>query len=516
MRQTMPSQRGPARPAITGLPALIACSLLVASVSNAEAAERPAKAVKASKASATAMNAMPTATAPPVEHIDLEQAETIALQHDPAIAEAFFRSRAASEYVKEVRSGFFPQVTGEIALVGTGDYLSHTLGGDSISNGRTTRIGASGGLNNPSVLSRESNGVSVTQLITDFGRTSYLTTAARFDARASNERAGLARAQVLIWTDEAYFHALEAQALIRVAKETIANRDVIVQSTQALAQNQLRSQLDVSFAQVAVQQARLLLLDAENRLGGSFADLSAALGYREPHTFLLEDENLPAPSENALPILIYRALESRPEAIAARYTYDAALKRASADKVAGLPKINLLAAMGRTPAGDQTIRESYAAAGVNVEIPLFTGGRLSARAAESTLEAQAANESLRATEQGIVRDVNHAWLNANEAAQRIQLTRDILAATRDAFELAKARYQTGIASIVELSQADLNLTQAQIDFATATYERDVMLSLLEFQTGATKFIPPGATIPKALRPALPLNTSSRSTRSNRK
>jgi len=432
------------------------------------------------------------APVPPEEHLTLKEAEAIALKQDPAIAESYFRTRAAQEMVTETRSALFPQVTGNVALVGTGDYISHSLGGGTLSDGKSTRIGASGGLNDPTVLTRESQGVAISQLVTDFGRTQFLTTAARFDAMAAGQRAELARAEVIIWTDQSYFRALEAEALSRVARETIANRQLIVDSTAALAESKLKSDLDASFARVGLEQARLLLLTADNKLNSAFADLSAALGYHEPHRFVLVDENLTPPKADTLPILLTRALQNRPEAVATRYQLDSALKRASADKVAGLPRVSLLAALGRTPAGDPSVRETYAAAGVNVEIPLFTGGRISARARESVDQAQAAQKVVDEMEQRIVRDVNMAWLNANEAKQRIEVTRNLLANANDAWELAKARYQTGVASIVELSQAELNRTQAQIDNSTAAYEYDIMLSLLEFQLGDLKFVSPAS------------------------
>ncbi len=420
------------------------------------------------------------ADAQPIQHLTLEQAEAIALQHDPAIAESYFHAQAAREQVTQARSAFFPQVYGDIALVGSGSDVG-------IGNG-VTRIGASGGLNNPSVYSRESNGIGVSQLITDFGRTSYLTTAARFDSLAAGQLAELTRAQVLSWTDQAYFRALEGEALVHVANETIANRQLIMESTAALAANQLKSSLDVSFAEVGLQQAKLLLLNAQNKLNGAFADLSAALGYREPHRFVLEEKQLKAPTNDVNPLatLIARALMNRPDAIAAHYRRDSALKKASAEKVAGLPRVDMLATVGRTPTGDPVVRETYAAAGINVSIPIFTGGRITARAREVAFEAQAAQKFVDETEQRIVRDVNLAWLNSTEAQQRIEVTKQELKSANEAWELAKARYQTGITSIVELSQAELNRTQALIDNASAGYDYDIALALLQYQIGELK------------------------------
>ncbi len=102
--------------------------------------------------------------------LDLQTAEQIALRQSPTISAAQFKALAAKQVVREVRSAFFPQLTGEFSAVATGDDIADRLGWNTFTN-QDTRIGASGGLNNPTILSRESNGIIFSQLITDFGRT---------------------------------------------------------------------------------------------------------------------------------------------------------------------------------------------------------------------------------------------------------------------------------------------------------------------------------------------------------
>src|SRR4029077_3967912 len=138
-----------------------------------------------------------------------------------------------------------------------------------------------------------SNGLNLTQLVTDFGRTPNLVDASRYSALSQAQQIEVARSQVLLLVDEAYFRALEAEALSRVAQETVSTRQVILDQITALAQAQLRSDLDASFARVNLEQANLLLPDAETRLQSAFADLSAALGYQQPHKFVLAEASIP-------------------------------------------------------------------------------------------------------------------------------------------------------------------------------------------------------------------------------
>ena len=78
----------------------------------------------------------------------------------------------------------------------------------------------------------------------------------------------------------------------------------------------------------------------------------------------------------------------------------------------------------------------------------------------------------------IVRDVRTAWLNANSGFQRLSVTEQLLSQANQAVDLAQSRYKLGLSSIVELSQAQLNQTQAQIEQASAKYDYQTQISLL--------------------------------------
>ena len=156
-----------------------------------------------------------------------------------------------------------------------------------------TRILA-GGLNNPSVFDRAAGGVAISQLITDFGHTANLTASSKFQAQAASQNVNATREQVLLQVDTGYFGALQAQAVLHVAQQTLDTRQLLVDQVTALATNKLRSELDVSFAQVELEQARLLLQKSQSDAAAAMATLSTALGYREYHQFQLVEQPLPA------------------------------------------------------------------------------------------------------------------------------------------------------------------------------------------------------------------------------
>ena len=157
-----------------------------------------------------------------------------------------------------------------------------------------TRIEA-GGLNNPSVFDRAAGGVSVNQLITDFGRTANLTASSRLRAEAESQNANATREQVLLGVDVDYFSALQAQSVMGVAQQTLDMRQLLLDEVTLQASNKLKSEIDVSFARVALEEGQLLFQKAQNTLDASLASLSTALGFRRiPASFNLVEEPLPA------------------------------------------------------------------------------------------------------------------------------------------------------------------------------------------------------------------------------
>jgi outer membrane protein len=98
------------------------------------------------------------------------------------------------------------------------------------------------------------------------------------------------------------------------------------------------------------------------------------------------------------------------------------------------------------------------------------------------LEAKAAQQRVLDLRNQIARDVRTSWLNASTAYDRVSVSEQLLSQANQAFDLAQTRYKLGLSSIVELSQAQLQQTQAEIGSAQAEYEYRLTLSVLRYQT----------------------------------
>src|SRR3984893_6930343 len=250
------------------------------------------------------------------QSLTLQDAEKIAIQNHPQIQAATYLASAAAAQVTEARSAYYPQVYGSV----TGVEAEHN-----------SRV-AAGGLNNPIVFDRFAEGFIVGQLVTDFGRTHELVKSSNLKAQAQQENVVTTRANVLLRLNEAYFAALKAQSVLQVAEQTVKSRQLVADQTGALQKSNLKSGLDVSFANVDLAQAQLLMIQAQNGVEGSYADLSAALGYADEKQCSLVEDPAARPPPADVTTMVSEALQNRPELISRRLDVSAAQSYATAER----------------------------------------------------------------------------------------------------------------------------------------------------------------------------------------
>ncbi|HEY3935826.1 MAG TPA: TolC family protein [Bryobacteraceae bacterium] len=404
---------------------------------------------------------------PPPTNLTLAEAKAFALRNNPRIRSADSNTQAAESVVKEVRAARFPTVS----AIETGVEAQHST------------ILAAGTLQTSSLYSRLASGISVSQLVTDFGRTARLTQSADLRRQAQRSQSQTVREQVLLQVEQAYFQALSGNAARTVAQAAVTSRQTTLRQIRSLAENAMRSTLDVRFAEVALSQAQLDLYQTENLAAEAQANLSAVLGLDHSMEFTLTDEPTPAALEARPDSRIQDALHKRPEVLALTRIRDADRRYAEAEARLKLPTVSLLGAAGAVPLGDPRLPENYSAAGVNITIPVFNGGLFSARRAEAEQRVLAADSDLRALSIQVSREVRVAWLEANTAARRLDVTARLVVEAREALRLAQTRYDAGLGGIVELTQAQLNQTSAEIQNATARYEYLSRRAALDYSSG---------------------------------
>ena len=448
------------------LPDAPATHLFAQIAQDAPPAQAPLATTAAPPTSAGPNNALP-----PGPTLTIDQAEQMALKNNPNISIGRLLALAQGQVTREVRSVEMPQAAADLTAVD-----AH----------KGSRITGAGTINSPLIFNKAAGGLTVSQLITDFGHTHNLVKSAQSNARAQIESERATELDIKLAVDQAFYQALTTQAVLKVAQQTLAQRQATGDQIGALTKSQVKSELDLSFANVQVSQANLLLLDARSNEQASMAALNNVLGSEQDQQYVLVDETggNPAPAPDDTESLVQAAFKQRPDLASLNDRFLAAKQYTSAERDLWMPTISALLAGGSTPVRDDQIQSSwYLGAGANMSIPVFNGFLYSADEKEARYRASAAGEQVRNLRDTIARDVRTAVLNAQTAFQRIGVTQDMLNQANLALDLANARYKIGLSSIVELTQAQLNQTQAQIENTNARYAYQTALAEVRYETG---------------------------------
>jgi outer membrane protein len=401
------------------------------------------------------------------ERLTLGEAEATALRQNPRLRSAVFQTAASRAQVQQVKGTLQPFAAANV----TSSIADHG-----------SRIGA-GGLNASSIFSRFGAGLALNQTLYDFGRTSKLAESAstRADAQASVE--DQTRGQIRWEVRQAYIRVLGIQKTLEVARATIATRELTRRQIQALVDSQLRSTLDLQFAEVIVGEAEVTAARLEGDLSAAQAALSSAMGFVESKIYVLAELSGEFDWTDDPESLVREALSSRPDITARKRLSLAARQFAESERRLILPSVSAAGAFGFIPAGDPRLQSRYGGLGVNLNIPLFNGHTFEARRQEADARADATDQDLRDLELRVSREVRTAFADASNVRRRIALTEKQLAQTRRLLSMAKLRYTNGLSTIVEVNQAELAQLSGELAATAARYDFALSCATLDFVAG---------------------------------
>jgi outer membrane protein len=408
------------------------------------------------------------AAGPAAPSLTLADAEAVALTNQPRLLAAQLRSRASAQRIRQARSAYLPTV----GFNATGALVADT--------GTST---AAGNITTSATSDRFAYGGNLVQLVTDFGRTSSLVSSAQATAEAQRSMMTLTRAQIRLNVREAYYQVLGAEAVLRAAQAAHASRQLISRQLSALAQSELRSTLDVNFANVLESQAELAVVRAQSVVAQQRGRLATAMGSEhviEAKLIEVSEQQVPPATPEEL---LAGAQTQRADLGAAQAQQHAAAEFALSERRLSYPSLNVLGAAGQIPYRDHTLHDSYAAAGFNLNIPLFNGGLFAARRAEAELEAGARLRDVQEVKLEVTEQIRSAWYQTDEAYRSLDVSARLVAQSKEALRLAQDRYEAGLGSIVELNEAQLNETSAEITSADATYTYLSRHAELDFAAG---------------------------------
>ena len=273
--------------------------------------------------------------------------------------------------------------------------------------------------------------------------------------------------------------------MLHVAEETQQTRGKLFDQIKALHDVQMKSDLDLSFAQQGVEEADLLHMKAQAALDDGMTALAEALGTSGPADYtLVQPPGLPPPPAKT-DDLVAAALAANPDLMAGQNDVETQKAQTTAQQRERLPVLTAYGYAGVTPYRDPDTRiePEYATAGVNISMPFYTGGRLTAQGEADRLHAEATQRTLEDRRNQITSSVRTLSNDARTAWQNITLTGNLAQNAKQSVTLVEARYQVGDASIVDVVEAQLAETEAEIDATNAKFDYLLLRAEIDYTVG---------------------------------
>ena len=310
----------------------------------------------------------------------------------------------------------------------------------------------------------------------DFGRRHAEVEVARAARDTAGAESQLTRLDVAIGTVNAFLTLLAAERTVQAAQADLERREVLAKSVRVLADNQLRPGADASRASAEFARARASLARARQQQEISRAALADILGIADGNVEVQEGSLVATlPEESPLG----QNVTGHPLAIAQQGRVQQSASELHVLERSYYPKLNFQSALygrGSGANADGTFggganglgfdRWNWAV-GLTVTFPIFDVFSVHQRKA-----IQAANErGEQARYQQTILDLNgqlrKAKASLEGARQVAEATPVELEAARETETQTRARYQAGLATIVEVSDAQSLLVQSEIDDALA-------------------------------------------------
>jgi TolC family type I secretion outer membrane protein len=422
---------------------------------------------------APAAAAQPPAAAKPTGplRLTIQEAVELALRQQPTIRSAQQSRVAAEARVPQAQSPYYPRLDW-VASLGSSKAYSSSLDRSVRSDFTSTSIQAR-------------------QLIYDFGKTAAAVDEARANSRGADSELERVREVVVQNARQAYFGLLQARRLVTVADANLARSELNLRSARGFFEVGTKPKSDVTKAEVEVANARVLVIRARNNVRLAETTLANALGLDASVAVEVEDILVYEPVSLDRDALVAEAVGNRPELRQGQARLDAARAQAAGARAGYWPELSLTGSLG-TSSGDALVGvdgfvvpafgETWTLA-ANLSWNLFSGFFTLNRIKETEALIETARANVEALELQVRLEVDQAYISVVEAAERIGATAKAIESARENLRLAQGRYDAGVGTILDLTDAQLSLSNAEADNVRALTDYRVGLAVLDRVVG---------------------------------
>jgi outer membrane protein len=430
-----------------------------------------------------AIRPFPTPAEIATREYTLPEAVRIALDNAPVIIQRFGEYVAAQQRIDQAFSAMLPQ----LSLFGQANWFD--------SNTRVFRGSGSSTTTRTDTPTPGSGRLSLSQMLFDFGRTWAATDAAKANSDTAREQVELQKDLIVLTVKEQYFLQLLSSRLVVVSVQAVDRAELNLKSAKGFYDVGTRPKFDVTRAEVDVANARVNLIRAQNAVSLARIGLNQAMGIAINAPTRVKDilgyEAVTFDRET----LVSEALKQRPEYKQARLQAEAAeatVRQTFRDFFPNLFGVTSVGA-GRsdvdsrgslsTPNGNSTLESKDWQIGLELRWNIFDGGNKIARYRETKALLEAAQAGVRDTELQVWQQVEQSHVNVVEAEERIGAAQKAVESAQENFRLSQGRFDAGVGTIIELTDAQLALTQAQATEAQALSDYKIAIARLERSLG---------------------------------
>ena len=402
----------------------------------------------------------------PGETLDLQRCVDIALKNHPSLLAASHTLKAGESRVGQARSGYFPQLSGSANYSRISPY-STTSG----------RISAGG----DGAYDATNSAVALSQNLFDFGKTASQVKIQNLNLDSSRSDYEDVRSQVVFDVQKAYYGLLQAGRNRDVGREVVSQYEQHLARAKGFFEIGVKPKFDVTKAEVDLSNAKLSLLKAENAFRLARVTLKNALGIPKAPDFEVQDSLAFQRAEVDLDQSLQKAFDRRPDLQAILMKEKALEETVVYEKKGYLPYVTGNVSYGW--GGDSFPLDHGWNVGATLNVPLFSGlsTKYQVDEARANLEVLRANEE--ALRQGIHLEVRQAWLNLQEAADRIVTAEISVRQAMENLELANGRYASGVGSPIEVTDALVAESNAKTSLNAALYDYKVAQASMDRATG---------------------------------
>lgn len=407
------------------------------------------------------VQAAPSTTATPSSTgvlLTIEDAVRIGLDNHPRIKSASERIGSQQAVLGQQMSAYYPTVSLNNRYV-------------------TSQSSTSGG--SDSAAESYSSLANFNMTLYNFGKREGNVQAARDTLNATKQDYATTTQDIVLAIKQAYYVYLGSQEVVRVRQETVRSRDLLVRQARGFYEVGTRARIDVARAEANLYSAQADLIAAENNVKIAWVTLRNAMG--SPR---LPEQPVAADSpevEFSMDLAGARniAFDSRTELKSFEAQRKASDQLIATARRGHLPDLIFDASYGRRHVSDQSIDgdrintfplQPTWSVGLSFNIPIFDGFRTTERVQETLhnyYNIRAQEEDRR---QQIALEVEQSYLRVVELQERIKATESAAKAAKENLDLAQGRYQVGVGSIIEVTDAETLYTDAQTTYIRTIYD----------------------------------------------